>query len=75
MKLSGLQGFAIAFTGIAALGAIAYYLERRNRHELDAAVTDAFKIGGWLTSFFPDDKMPPSKVDPKGKYEDPTKEV
>lgn len=74
MKLTGLQAFAVSFTGIAALGAIAYYLERRNRHQLDVAVTDAFKVGGWLTGFFPAASQV-ATVDPKGKYMNPTKEV
>jgi hypothetical protein len=73
--MKGAHYFVVAFAGIATLGAIAYYLERQGRAELDQAVTDAFKVGGWLTGFFPD-QSPQSTVNtPTGKYANPTKEV
>lgn len=40
----------VAFGAIAVLGGVAYYLERSKR-ELDWAVTEAFKEGGWLAGF------------------------
>lgn len=73
--MKGAHYFVIAFAGIATLGAVAYYLERQSRAELDQAVTDAFKVGGWLTGFFDLDKRPTGVPDPKGKYVNPTKEV
>lgn len=69
--MSGRHYFAVAFIGIATLGAVAYYLERKNRAELDSAVTDAFKVGGWLTGFF----QKPAPTAAQGKYLNPTAEV
>lgn len=41
----------VAFGAIVVMGGIAYYLER-SRRELDWAVAQAFKEGGWLSGFY-----------------------
>jgi hypothetical protein len=68
---------AVSLATLGVLGAVAYYLEVRSRRQLHAAVIDAFKIGGWLTGFYP---LAPTdakarNLTPPGKYQDPTKEV
>lgn len=50
MKHAWVKPAAVAFGLVAVLGGIAYYLERSKR-ELDGAVRDAFKVGGWLSGF------------------------